>query len=234
MTRTLTFVPGTMCTQAVWQPVWDKLGDGLVSDYLAIERSETADAFRQTFLAAAEHAPLNLVAFSMGGYLALEFAITHPDKVSSLITVSSSAYGLHAAEKKQRHSAIQYLKTHRYTGIADARLKQMLHATRHRDEPIKQIMRDMDEELGVETLITQLTVTSERENLMDRLPEITCPSLILGGDEDPFLTLPQKQAMTDAIPNARTDTAPVCGHMVPLERADWLAAQISSFHSSFE
>lgn len=231
MTRLLTFVPGTMCDERVWHPVWDRLGDGVKHDYLPIETARSAAEFRQLFYDAAKHGPLNLIAFSMGGYLAMEFAIGHPEKVASLITVCASAFGLHDAEKAQRASALTYLKTHIYKGIVDQRLNQMLHPDRKSDGAVKQIMRDMDRDLGVETLITQLSETSERIDLSGQLQRISCPTLIISGDSDPFLTQHQMDVMTAAIPGAKSATAPDSGHMVPLERPDWLAAEISKFYS---
>ena len=233
MTRPITFVPGTMCDERVWHPVWAQLQGKLTCNYLPIHTARSAAEFRQHFHNAADaEGPLNLVAFSMGGYLAMEFAIGHPDKVASLVTICSSAFGLHDEEKKQRQSALEYLKTHIYKGIVDARLNQMLHPDHRSGNAIKQIMRDMDHDLGVETLITQLSETTERIDLSGQLNRITCPTLMIAGDTDPFLTELQLAIMTSEIPNAKSAIAPDCGHMVPLERPLWLAGVLSEFYGA--
>lgn len=223
-----------MCDRRVWEPLWRALGMDFPRAYIPLELARTGQEFRdlidkEACLAGDEG--LNLVAFSMGGYLALEYAINNPGRVRSLVAISSSAFGLHDDEKRQRQTALDYLRTHPYNGIADARLKQMIHPDRYRDESIKQVMRDMDRDLGLKILITQLSETSERENLMPRLREISCPTLLIGGDSDPFLTPDQLIEMTEAIPDATSMSARCCGHMLPLERTTWLASQLRTFYS---
>ena len=221
-----------MCDERVWAHVRERLTDDYSFGYIPLETARTGSEFRTLFedAYAATGQPLNLIAFSMGGYLALEFALKHPGKTASLITVSSSAYDLHENEKRQRRNAVDYLEKYTYRGIADARLNQMLHSSRHKDEAIKQVMRDMDQGLGVETLKIQMREMTEREDLFARLPEITCPVMIIGGDADPFLTPDQLSAMTNAIPGAVSASATTSGHMIPLERPDWLAQQVDGFY----
>lgn len=234
MTKVLHFIPGTMCDARVWQPVLDGLNENFETAYIPLETARSAHEFRlrfhQAFHTTGE--PLNLVAFSMGGYLALEFAIHHPDKVASVITVCSSAFGLHAAEKAQRKAALEYLETHTYRGIADARIKQMLHPDHFRDETIKQVMRDMDRDIGLDILKIQLRETSDRADLFPHLSEIICPALILGGDADPFLTADQRTRMATAIPKGQSAEACCSGHMLPLEQPGWLTEQIRNFHGT--
>lgn len=233
MGKTLHFVPGTMCDARVWQPVRDRVSSGFETAYIPLETARNAAEFRERFhqAFAAQDAPLHLVAFSMGGYLALEFAIDHPDKIASVITVCSSAFGLHDAEKKQRKAAIDYLEKHTYRGIADARIRQMVHPDHFRDEQLKQTMRDMDRDIGLDILKIQLRETSDRVDLYPRLSEIQCPALILGADEDPFLTPEQRAQMAEALPHGQSAGAENSGHMLPLEQPDWLAQQIIFFHS---
>ena len=235
MAKTLHFIPGTMCDARVWQPVRDRLSDEFETAYIPLETARNADEFRKRFHEAFEEAgtPLHLVAFSKGGYLAFEFAIQHPEKVAAIVTVCSSAFGLHEKEKAQRQAALDYLETHTYRGIADARIKQMLHPDHFQDEAIKQIMRDMDRDIGLEILKIQLRETSERENLMPQLGEMACPVLLAGGDADPFLTKDQLFAMQAAIPNSKARQAEMSGHMLPLEQPDWLADEIRAFHTDF-
>ena len=160
MTKILHFIPGTMCDARVWQPVRDLIKPAFDTAYIPLETAQSADEFRDRFHQAHDQsaAPLNLVAFSMGGYLALEFAIRNPEKVASLVTVCTSAFGLHEKEKAQRQAALHYLETHTYRGIADARIKQMLHPDHFQDNNIKQTMRDMDQDIGLEILKIQLQI----------------------------------------------------------------------------
>ena len=89
MPRTLTFLPGTMCDHRLWDPVRSRLEPRFSTAYLPIERQATRDGMLALLATAAEPAPLHLVAFSMGGYLALNLALEHPGSVASLVTVAT-------------------------------------------------------------------------------------------------------------------------------------------------
>ena len=99
----LTFLPGTMCDQRLWAPVWQRLIPRFSCDYVPTETQPTREGMLGLIHSAASVGePLNLVAFSMGGYLALEYALANPGQVASLVTIGSSAFGLTDQEKADR------------------------------------------------------------------------------------------------------------------------------------
>lgn len=228
----LTFLPGTMCDQRLWQPVWAALGPRFSKDYVAVE-TQTARAGMLDLIHSAASAgdPLHLVAFSMGGYLALDYALDNPGRVASLITVGSSAFGLTDAEKAERARALELLEKHDYRGMPAARLNQFVHPSRQSDPAVVDVIRAMDRDLGKPVLVAQLRETSTRASLAPRLPDLDIPILLIGADSDPFVPWTAIERMAGLIPNARTQLARNSGHMIPLEQPDWLAGQIARFHA---
>ena len=231
MPRKLTFLPGTMCDQRLWQPVWRRLDPRFSTAYLPIESQTTREGMLALLSQAAEAAPLHLVAFSMGGYLALDFALEHPGKVASLITIGSSAFGLTEAEKAERARALALLTKHDYRGMATSRLQQFVHPSHWANPEVVDVIRAMDRDLGKEVLVAQLTETSTRPSLGPRLWELEIDVLLIGADRDPFAPWPVIEEMARLIPHAETALAKEAGHMLPLEQPDWLAAEISRFHA---
>lgn len=232
MPDVLTFLPGTMCDQRLWQPVWSALGPRFSKDYVALETASTrTDMLGLIHSAASTGDPLHLVAFSMGGYLALEYALENPGRVASLVTVGSSAFGLTEAEKAERVRALDLLETHGYRGIPTARVNQFVHPSRRSDPAVVDVIRAMDRDLGKPVLVAQLRETSTRLSLAPRLGELDIPVLLIGADSDPFAPWSAMEAMAALLPNARTRLARNAGHMIPLEQPQWLAAEIAGFHT---
>ncbi len=232
MTEILTFLPGTMCDQRLWQPVWRALGARFSNDYVAVETEPTREGMLGLIHSAASAGdPLHLVAFSMGGYLALEYALDNPGRVASLITVGSSAFGLTDAEKADRARALVMLETYDYRGMPTARLNQFIHPKRQSDPTVVDIVRAMDRELGKPVLVAQLRETSTRESLASRLPDLDIPVLLIGADSDPFVPWSAVERMASLIPNSRALLAHEAGHMIPLEQPEWLATEIARFHA---
>jgi pimeloyl-ACP methyl ester carboxylesterase len=231
MPARLTFVPGTMCDRRVWAPVWRALGYADDPAYIPVETRLTREAIRAAFDEAAADGPMNLVAFSMGGYLSLEYALDHPTRVRSLVTVCSSAFGLSAREKADRARAIDFLSAHAYRGIGQGRINQFVHPSRQTDPAVAGVMRDMDRDLGVEVLKAQLRETSARDSLEARLAEIACPVLLIGADGDQLVAWSEIARMHDLIAGGALEQARDAGHMLPLEQPDWLAQRIAAFHA---
>jgi pimeloyl-ACP methyl ester carboxylesterase len=233
MTPTLSFLPGTMCDQRLWQPVWAALNGRFATDYIPIETELTRRGMRGLIQSAgAVGYPLALVAFSMGGYLALEYALDNPGRVASLTLVGSSAFGLTEAESAERKRAIAFLADHGYRGIPKNRINQFVHPSHQSDPAVVEVIRAMDRDLGKEVLLAQLTETSERISLAPRLAELEIPVLLVGADGDPFVPWSSIERMAELIPGARTAMAVNAGHMMPLEQPDWLAGQIADFHGA--
>ncbi|MEY4784766.1 MAG: hypothetical protein RIR41_2701 [Pseudomonadota bacterium] len=231
MPRTLTFLPGTMCDHRLWDPVRTRITPRFSTAYLPIEHEAMRDGMLALLAAAARSAPLHLVAFSMGGYLALDFALEHPDSVASLVTVGSSAFGLTVAEKAERVRALELLAKHGYRGMATSRLQQFVYPSHWANPQVVDVIRAMDRDLGKETLIAQLKETSARDSLGPRLWHLDIDVLLIGADTDPFVPWSAIEEMTRLIPRAQSSLANNAGHMIPLEQPDWLAAEITRFHA---
>jgi pimeloyl-ACP methyl ester carboxylesterase len=230
MPRTLTFLPGTMCDQRLWAPVRTRLDTHFSTAYLPIESQATREGMLALLVLAADPAPLHLVAFSMGGYLALDFALEHPDRVASLVAVGSSAFGLTETEKAERGRALELLARHDYRGMATSRLQQFVHPSRWTRPEVVGVIRAMERDLGKEMLVAQLKETSARHSLCPQLWQLQIDILLIGADTDRFVPWSDIEEMTRLIPHAQSVLAKDAGHMLPLEQPDWLAAQIIRFH----
>lgn len=232
MSGILTFLPGTMCDQRVWQPVRQRLEPQFSTDYVAIETESTRQGMLGLIHSAASTGdPLHLVAFSMGGYLALEYALDNPGRVASLVTVASSAFGLTEDEAAERVRALDLLAKHEYRSIPQARINQFVHPTHRADPAVADVIRAMDRDLGKAVLVAQLKETSTRTSLAPRLGELDIPVLLIGADSDPFVPWGSIERMGALIPGARILEARDAGHMIPLEQPDWLATQIRDFET---
>ncbi|MEC7540792.1 MAG: alpha/beta hydrolase, partial [SAR324 cluster bacterium] len=92
---------------------------------------------------------------------------------------------------------------------------------RKQEELPKAIMR-MASKVGLERCRQQVRALMARQDNREILGSISCPTLVVCGEED-VLTPPEiHREMAENIPNARLEFIPGCGHLTPLEAPDRL------------
>jgi len=224
----LDFIPGTICDERLWSRLTPLLGDEVESHFVPLHQAHDLAEMRQVI---SDHsAPSSiLVGFSLGAYLAVDFALAHPERVKSLILIASSARGLSATEIQTRRRIVPMLAKNTYTGMSRARLREVLHPSHHEDQSIIDTIQQMALDLGKEVLLAQFTATIDRPNLMDRLGQITCPVLIVGAEADNLIDPADLRTMHDRLPQSQLRMHTGTGHMLPLEVPQAVADDLLGF-----
>jgi pimeloyl-ACP methyl ester carboxylesterase len=225
----LDLVPGTLCDERMWSRLTPLLGAGFEFNYVPLYEAKDRSQMQQV-LADHSAAPANIVAFSLGVYMALEYALAHPERVKSLVLIAGSAKGLSAKEKELRERTIPMLERTAYAGLSSVRLREVLHPLHHDDHSIIDLIQQMALDLGKDVLLTQFRASMNRPDVIDRLHEITCPVLLVGANEDRLVDPAILPEMHPRFPNARLRMYDNTGHMIPLEVPQLLATDLREFY----
>jgi pimeloyl-ACP methyl ester carboxylesterase len=172
-----------------------------------------------------------IVGFSLGGGVALELALTTPDRVAELILVAPVMPD-RPFEQEFMDNLRAVAKTARSQGIAAAMtgpwLTSPLFASSFTQpgvrEKVAEIVRDFP---GAEYLASERDQVKRDWTVPERLGEIKAPTLVVTGAHD----LPGFAAFADEaaekIPGARKVVVPDRGHLLPLEAPDQLVKLIA-------
>ena len=77
----LDFIPGTLCDARMWSRLTPLLGGEFECNYVPLYEAKDRPQMQQVL--ATHCAPrANIVAFSLGVYIALEFVLAHPERVN--------------------------------------------------------------------------------------------------------------------------------------------------------
>ena len=229
----LDLIPGTLCDERMWSRVAPLL-DGFDLHHVPLHKARTREQMRE--LISAHSAPkTNLVGFSLGAYLAVEYAVAHPERIGTLVLIANSCKGLLPAEVEARKRIVGMLEKNAYSGMTRHRLRELLAPAHLDDTSITGVIQDMAVDLGKEVLLAQFTTTIDRVDYMDRLHELPSPVLIVGADGDQLADADDLRAMAALLPNARLhmiaeDAEEPSGHMVPLEAPVTLVEQLLEFY----
>lgn len=184
----------------------------------------------------------SLVGLSLGGGVALGFALAFPDRVEKLVLVDSYGLGESMTETFGRGGAVAGWLLVRTPGL-NAVLWRMLRlaarnerlawwltraALPHRrigpeDRALVAALRQLLLRPSAGAGWRQLQAAEVRWGRMatsyvDRLAELTAPTLIVHGQGDPVVPLAWAERAGRLIPHARVAVVPNAGHVVPLEQ----------------
>lgn len=173
----------------------------------------------------------HVVGISMGGGLAQCLAVTHPERVATLTLVSTSPAGptgselpppserLRAAfadpapepDWSDRAAVIAYL-------VEGERL--FGGSAPFDEEAVRESAgRVVDRTTNIEAAMkNHHALVDDEEPVTVRLPDVTAPTLVLHGTEDPLFPLDHARALAEAIPGARLVALDGVGHQAPPPR----------------
>lgn len=204
---------------------------GRPEDY-TLERL-TADLL--AFLRAAGISRCDLLGHSMGGMLALRLALSHPERIHSLILMDTSARALEGVDESLLELAERVIREGGMAALATVlRARAADDPTRSRPD------RLLEQEWGSERFWEWRTSRVVRmdpaaygplaramvrqESLVPRLGEIHRPALVMVGAEDQEFLVPARE-LAKGIPAARLVEIPGGGHQPQNEARDaWLLA----------
>lgn len=227
--REVFFLPGTMCDERLWHPLWAKLDARIKTCPIPLEKKADIPSMLHLMERSLGSTPSHIVAFSMGAYVALNFALSFPSQIQSMVLIGGSAMGLKEEEMRLRRNTLNYLKSNPYRGISSLRIKKFVAPENHGQKEIFETIRTMDRDLGQQTLENQLLSTLERPSLVEDLGKLRCPVLLVRGAQDQFVESTALKRMNEALSNVRMETLDQCGHMVPLEKPKALAQLLEEF-----
>jgi pimeloyl-ACP methyl ester carboxylesterase len=212
----LILLPGLLCDADLWRDQIAGLSDLADCHVPDLTRGETLSDLAQTVLA--EAAPtFALAGFSLGGYVAQEIARQAPDRIERLALVDTSIRPDSPERAAARRSLVATARLPgQFKGITDRMLPTYVHPSRLSDRDLIGRIRAMNERLGREVFI--------RQNELDRpdgeavLRSLTCPVLIMCGEQDALTPLSDHQEMAAMLPHAQLVIIEESGHMAPMER----------------
>ena len=153
--------------------------------------------------------PVDIMGSSTGGSIALHFAADHPDLVRKLI-LHSSAHSLNARSKQVQLEVGELARQRRWP----AAYAKMVSLTRY-SKLVIWIGALLAGTFGVPKDPSDVLVTIAAEdqlNFKDRLGQITAPTLVIAGEQDPFYSPTLFRETAVGIPRGQLILYPGMGH----------------------
>lgn len=187
---------------------------------------------------------IHLMGHSIGGMLAMQYALRHPDRLRSLILVNSTAASSEyvgqvnqllserlspEARQRQKEIAASEAFTRGEPDAIREFMLVLLSANFHDPGKVEQLNLFFPDDFMARSERLQALGRDLTEfDIYPRLGEIDCPTLIVRGESE---VLPEEATdrIRDAIPGARMEVLVDCGHFPFVECNDQLQATLREF-----
>ena len=198
--------------------------------------------FVAAFLDALEVKRAAVVGNSLGGLVALRLALSEPSRVEALGLVDSAGLGRevnyalrHPTLPGQGELAIAWGKT-AFGATGRAWLRVPLLFARPERVPAEWLEEQQRltqlpgfMEAVVSALRAQIDLWGQREVLLDQLPQLQVPTLIIWGSSDRVFPKSQAKVAVSRLERGTLELVPECGHLPHVERPDDFLVALDPF-----
>jgi pimeloyl-ACP methyl ester carboxylesterase len=173
-----------------------------------------------------------LAGMSMGGFMALRFALRYPERLEGLVLIDSMAGPHPEAEREQYGAMLDQLRETPDVpeGLAGI-VANLLFGETSNAQRQGLVDRWVDRWLTYpsDAVIAEVESWLHREGVLDRLGEIDVPVLAVHGEEDTAIDPTRAETVAQGVPDGRLELIPEAGHSSNLENPDPVNAELRAF-----
>lgn len=178
-----------------------------------------------------------VVGIDLGGAVAMHLAYNRPDRIDRMVLVNPIAFDDVPAEDiktMQRNTARFAFQISRGVLGAAPLMRELLERSvadpQNMPDPlIARYLAPYVGQEGVNHLLALARAVDEDDMLDVELDQIDCPTMIVWGDQDPFVSPKLGDRLADTVPGSRLMRLPGTGRLVPEEAPETLTNIILEF-----
>lgn len=173
-----------------------------------------------------------VVGLSLGGRIAIDFALTHPDMVDAIIPVAPGLSGFHFSSDPSDEESWRAALAGDWEKVTDFWLKNPYMAPAMENPQIAPRLRQLAFENAHENLDNPLLESMPNPPAIERLPQIKTPALIIVGNRDVNDIHEICGLLYARIPGAKEIVIQGSGHIVNMEQPEQFNRAVLDFLAS--
>ena len=216
----LLLLPGSLCDATLFQAQLDYFSTQYeisVADISASNSIETIAAKILTMFPGT----LALAGLSMGGIIAFELVRQAPKRVERLALLDTNYRAETTEGVVRRNREVEAVRQGGEQAllalIEDIYYPRYVAPLRLSDQALKTVVVNMARNAGVPSFFNQWQALAQRADYTELLSRISCPTLVLCGEDDTMCSSALHRTMVTEIPGAELEVIPNCGHLSTLE-----------------
>jgi 3-oxoadipate enol-lactonase len=175
-----------------------------------------------------------LCGLSMGGYAAFAFLRKYPQRVAGLILADTRPGADTPEAQANRENVAQIAETQGTGAIADLQVPRLISEYTRRHHPeVEARVRQLIDEATPQGIAAASRGMAQRADSTELLGDITCPTLVIVGEQDALIPPAVTQDYVSRIPGAQFAVIPQAGHLSNLEQPEAFLQAIGGFLRMF-
>ena len=171
-----------------------------------------------------------LCALSMGGYAAFAFLRKYPQRISGLILADTRPSADTPEAQANRENVARIAETQGAGAIADLQMPRLLSEYTRQHHPEVEIrVRQMIEVATAQGIAAASRGMAQRADSTELLAGITCPTLVIVGEQDALTPPSVAQEYAAQIPGAQLVVISNAGHLSNLEQPEAFLQAVRGF-----
>jgi 3-oxoadipate enol-lactonase len=162
--------------------------------------------------------PTHVVGLSLGGLVAQELALDHPDLVRSLVLVNTfPKIHLRTMRGFRAHRRLPILLRGDMDALGGWLARELFPGDEM--EEVRELAKTRIKSNARSAYVRNLLAVM-RFNVSNRLGDIAAPTLVVSGDRDSMVPHELKESLVFGIPNAKIEIVNDSGHATPIDSPD--------------
>ncbi len=160
-----------------------------------------------------------LLGLSLGGYVAFEIMRQAPERVAGLVLMDTTARP-DTPEASAKREALIKLAASDLEAVTEQLLPLLSHPDRMNLPAVRGVIQSMASGLGAEVFERQQRAIMGRPDSRPTLKIITCPTLVICGQDDQITPPELATEIADGIKHAKLELIAQCGHLATLDQPE--------------
>ena len=232
MKEKIYLIPGLMTDERLWSRIKPLLENDYELIHVPIPHTEDFDECIDILFNQFKEEKINLLGFSLGGYIASYYAITYPNRVNKLLMVAATPGSSSEAEIERRKEKFTVIEKEGFTGLSYEKAKSLVEKQNKDDKELINTIQDMFIDLGKERFISQLTSTFYRKDLYEDLINLDIPIWFYYSDNDRLLSHHALDRLLTQEHSMKLISRVGTSHNIPLEEPQVLSDVIKDWMKS--
>ncbi|HCI78993.1 MAG TPA: alpha/beta hydrolase [Ktedonobacter sp.] len=167
---------------------------------------------------------------SMGGYAAFALWRKYASRIQGMILSDTRPGADNEEGKANREQLAQLVESQGVDAVADLQMPRLLSEyTRQNHPEVELRVRQMIDAATPQGISAASRGMAQRPDSTNMLPDITCPTLIVVGEQDAITPPSVAQDYASKIPNAQLKVIPQAGHLSTIEQPEAYLEQVKHF-----